>query len=442
MDDLRALFRLTAELAADFYEGLPERRVFPDATADELREALGGPLPETGADAADRGLVAEAGGRYFGFVIGGAVPASIAAEWLTSTWDQNAGLYVGGPSASVVEEVAGAWLLELLGLPRGASFGFVTGGQMANFTALAAARHHVLARAGWDVEENGLAGAPPVRVIVGEKRHGTIDRALRMLGLGAPTDVLEADDQGRLRHETIALDDRPTILCAQAGEVNTGAFDAFPPLADARDAAPNAWLHVDGAFGLWAAASPHHAHLVEGADRADSWATDAHKWLNVPYDSGLVFTAHPGSHSAAFSARAAYLVFDSETRDQIDWNPEHSRRARGFAVYAAIRALGRRGVAEIVERTCEHARTFADGLRELGVEVLNDVVLNQVLFRLGTDEETARVLAAVQASGEAWMSATTWRGRPAIRISVSNWQTSAEDVRCTLAVYEGQLAAR
>ncbi len=452
MDDLRALFALTAGLAADFYDTLPERRVFPDVTANELRDALGGPLPEAGADAtdvihelasaADRGLVAEAGGRYFGFVIGGAVPASIAADWLTSTWDQNAGLYVGGPAASVVEEVAGAWLLELLHLPRDASFGFVTGGQMANFAALAAARRHVLAEAGSDVERDGLAGAPRIRVVVGANRHGTIDRALRMLGLGAPTDVLPADDQGRMRHEALQLDDRPTIVCAQAGEVNTGAFDAFHPLADARDAAPNAWLHVDGAFGLWAAATPQLAHLVDGVARADSWATDAHKWLNVPYDSGLVFTAHPESHSAAFSARAAYLVFQSETRDQIDWNPEHSRRARGFAVYAAIRSLGRSGVAGIVERTCEHARAFADGLRALGAEVLNDVVLNQVLFRFAADDDTARVLAAVQASGEAWMSATTWGGRPAIRISVSNWQTSADDVRRTLAVYEGQLAAR
>lgn len=324
------------------------------------------------AAAAAAGLVAEAGGRYFGFVIGGALPATIAADSLTTAWDQNAGLYVCSPAASVVEEVAGGWLRELLGLPAQASFGFVTGGQMANFTALAAARHHVLARAGWDVERDGLTGAPPVRVVVGDRRHGTIDRALRMLGLGAPTDVIPADDQGRIRHDELALDDRPTIVCAQAGEVNTGAFDAFHPLADGRGGAPNAWLHVDGAFGLWAAASPRFAQLVDGAHRADSWATDAHKWLNVPYDSGLVFTAHPDSHSAAFSARAAYLAFDSGTRDQIDWNPEHSRRARGFAVYAAICTLGRRGVAELVERTCDHARAFADGLRDLGAEILNE----------------------------------------------------------------------
>jgi glutamate/tyrosine decarboxylase-like PLP-dependent enzyme len=450
--ELRGLLDQAAELAAGFYRSLPERDVFPRASANELRRAFGGPLPEEPTDAAtviaelaeaaDPGLVAEPGGRYFGFVIGGAVPASLAADVLTSAWDQNAGLYVCGPAASVVEEVAGAWLVELLGLPRDASFGFVTGGQMANFTGLAAARHHVLANAGWDVERDGLTGAPRVRIVVGEKRHGTIDRALRMLGLGTPTDILPADDQGRLRADALELGDEPTILCAQAGEVSTGAFDPFHALADARDAAANTWLHVDGAFGLWAAVSPELRRLVDGVERADSWATDAHKWLNVPYDCGIAFTAHPESHSGAFSARAPYLVFGSDTRDQLDWNPEHSRRARAFTVYAAIRALGRTGIAEMVERCCRHARAFADGLSELGAEVLNDVVLNQVLFRFGTDEETNTVLHAVQETGEAWMGGTTWAGRAAIRISVSNWQTSDDDVRRTLALYAGQLAAR
>ncbi|HST14434.1 MAG TPA: pyridoxal-dependent decarboxylase [Gaiellaceae bacterium] len=445
MDDLRELFELTAAIAADFYETLPDRPVYPRATVAELHAAISAPLPEHGlpartviaelAAAVDPGLVAEASGRYFGFVVGGAVPASIAADWLTSTWDQNAGLFVLGPSASIVEQAAGAWLIELLGLPRHASFGFVTGAQMANFTALAAARHHVLAHAGWDVERDGLQGAPKIRVVVGAKRHGTIDRALRMLGLGAPTDVVPVDAEGRMLTSELRIGDEPTIVCAQAGEVNTGASDPFHAIADARDAAPNAWVHVDGAFGLWAAATDSLRHYVDGADRADSWSTDAHKWLNVPYDSGLVFTAHPDSHSAAFSARAAYLIVDDDKREQLDWNPEHSRRARGFAVYAAIRALGRTGIAELVERTCAHARTFAARLEVMGAEVLNTVELNQLLFRFADDERTEAALAAVQASGEAWMSGTIWDGRPAIRISVSNWQTSDDDVERTLAAF-------
>jgi glutamate/tyrosine decarboxylase-like PLP-dependent enzyme len=287
MDELRPLLAQAASLAADFYDSLPERPVYPHITVGELRNAFQAPLPEEPtpatqviaelAAAADRGVVATAGGRFFGFVIGGSLPASLAADFLTSAWDQNAGLYVGGPAASVVEEVAGAWSLELLGLPRDASFAFVTGGQMANFTGLAAARHHVLARAGWDVERDGLTGAPRIRVVVGAKRHGTIDRALRMLGLGAPTDIVPADDNGRLLADGLELTDEPTILCAQAGEVNTGAFDPFHAIADARDDAANTWVHVDGAFGLWAAVSPELRHLVDGVERADSWATDAHK---------------------------------------------------------------------------------------------------------------------------------------------------------------------
>ena len=445
MDDLRELFELTADLAADFYETLPERPVYPRATVAELHAALSGPLPEHGtparnvvaelAAAADPGIVAEASGRYFGFVVGGAVPASIAADWLTSTWDQNAGLFVLGPSASIVEQVAGMWLVELLGLPRDASFGFVTGAQMATFTALAAARHHVLARAGWDVERDGLQGAPRIRVVVGAKRHGTVDRALRMLGLGAPTDVVPADREGRMLADELRIGEEPTIVCAQAGEVNTGASDPFHAIADARDAAPNAWVHVDGAFGLWAAATDTLRRHVDGAERADSWATDAHKWLNVPYDSGLVFTAHPDSHSAAFSQRAAYLVVDDEKREQLDWNPEHSRRARGFAVYAAIRSLGRTGIVEMIEQTCAHAKTFAARLEVMGAELLCSVELNQVLFRFPDDARTEAVLAGVQEGGEAWMSGTVWDGRPAIRISVSNWRTSEEDVARALAAF-------
>ncbi len=445
MDDLRELLELTAAIAADFYETLPTRPVYPRATVAELHAALSGPLPENGlpartviaelAAAADPGLVAEPSGRYFGFVIGGAVPASIAADWLTSTWDQNAGLFAGGPSASIVEQVAGAWLVELLGLPRHASFGFVTGAQMANFTALAAARHHVLANVGWDVERDGLQGAPKIRVVVGAKRHTTIDRALRMLGLGTPTEVVPADAEGRMLADELHIGDEPTIVCAQAGEVNTGASDPFHAIADARDAAPNAWVHVDGAFGLWAAATDSLRHHVEGVERADSWTTDGHKWLNVPYDSGLVFTAHPESHSAAFSVRAAYLIVDDDKREQVDWNPEFSRRARGFPAYAAIRSLGRTGIADLIERTCAHAKTFAARLEVMGAEILNSVELNQVLFRFSDDARTEAVLAGVQASGEAWMSGTVWDGRPAIRISVSNWQTTEDDVERTLAAF-------
>jgi glutamate/tyrosine decarboxylase-like PLP-dependent enzyme len=451
VDDLRELLQLTAGIAADFYETLPERPVFPRGTHAELHEALGGPLPAGPtparnviadlAAAVDTGLVAEPSGRYFGFVIGGSTPASLAADWLTSAWDQNAVLYVGSPAASVVEEIAGAWLRELLGLPSNASVGFVTGAQMANFTALAAARHHVLAAAGWDVEQQGLSGAPRVNVVVGANRHGTVDRALRMLGLGAPTHVVPADGQGRMLSEHLLLTGEPTIVCAQAGEVNTGASDPFHAIADACDAAANAWLHVDGAFGLWANAGESLRAQVDGVDRADSWAIDAHKWLNVPYDSGVVFTIHPESHAAPFSLRAAYLVA-SETRDELDWNPESSRRARAFPIYAAIRALGREGIVDMIERCCVHARAFAEGLRELGAEILNDVELNQVLFRFDSDERTEAILRGVQDSGEAWMGGTTWNGRAAIRISVSNWQTTSEDVERTLAAYAGQLAAR
>jgi len=455
VSETRELLALTAELAADFLESLDERPVFPSASADELRERLGGPLPEEPTAArtvvselaadADGGIVAMAGGRYFGFVIGGAVPASLAADWLTSAWDQNAGLYVGGPAAAVVEDVAREWLCELLRLPRESSVGYVTGCQVAHVTALAAARHDVLRRAGWDVNRDGLAGAPPIRVVVGAKRHVTVDRALRLLGIGVRSlVVVPADAQGRIdadaTAEALRSADGPAIVCGQAGEVNTGAFDDLDALADAAEAA-GAWFHVDGAFGLWAAVTPALRHLLAGAERADSWATDCHKWLNVPYDSGLAFCRHPEAHRAAMSVTAAYLVQGREQRDQVDWTPEFSRRARGFAVYAAIRQLGRAGIAELVERTCAHARRIAADLADLpGVELLNDVVLNQVLFRFETDERTDAVLAGVQRSGEAWLSGTTWDGRKAIRVSVSNWQTSEDDVSRLLFAFEAAAA--
>jgi glutamate/tyrosine decarboxylase-like PLP-dependent enzyme len=444
MDDVRRLLELTASIAADYVESLGERPVFPDVTPEALREALGGPLPEHPTDAeqvvtelaaaAEPGVVAMGSGRYFGFVIGGALPAALAADWLATAWDQNAGLYVAGPSASVVEQVAREWIVDLLGLPADASIGFVTGTQMAHVTGLAAARFHVLDQVGWDVGRDGLQGAPRIRVLVGAKRHVTVDRALRLLGLGCPT-VVEADAEGRMRVDALARalaeDDGPTIACAQAGEVNSGAFDPLVEVADACEGT-SAWLHVDGAFGIWAAVSPELRHLTAGLERADSWTTDAHKWLNVPYDSGIVLCAHPESHRRAMEVHAEYLVMDGgerRVRDQMDWVPEFSRRARGFAVYAALRSLGRSGVVELVEGLCAQARRFAERIVELpGAEVLNEVVLNQVLCRFEDDEHTDAAVAAVQASGEVWLSGTTWAGRRAIRVSVSNWQTGDEEI--------------
>jgi glutamate/tyrosine decarboxylase-like PLP-dependent enzyme len=448
---LRGLLELTTELAVAHLEGLSDRPAGWSATVDELRASLGGPVPEIPTDpvevinqlavAVEPGLVGSPGGRYFGFVIGGGTPAAVAADWLTSVWDQNAGLYVCGPAAAIAEEVAGAWAAELLGLPGEASFGFVTGCQMAHVTALAAARHSVLAGVGWDVNERGLMGAPPLRVFVGAERHVTVDRALRLLGLGSASIVaIPVDGQGRMM--SVALrgalggHEGPGIVCAQAGNVNTGACDPMVEIADIAQET-GAWLHVDGAFGLWAAASPALRHLVAGVERADSWATDAHKWLNVPYDSGIAFCVHPDAHQAAMSIHAGYLVHADPggPRDQLDWNPEFSRRARGFSVYAAIRSLGRSGIADLVERCCAHARRFGQALgSDPAIEVLNDVVLNQVLVRFldktGGDHDayTRSVVQAVQDDGTCWLSGTTWHGMAAMRISVSNWATTSEDV--------------
>jgi glutamate/tyrosine decarboxylase-like PLP-dependent enzyme len=456
VDSVRDVLELTAAIAADYLESLETRPIFPDVTPEQLRDALGGALPDEPLDArevvmslssaGDRGAVAMGSGRYFGFVIGGALPAALAADWLTSTWDQNAGLYVAGPAASVVEQVTREWVVDLLGLPPHASIGFVTGTQMAHVTALAAARWHVLDGVGWDVGRDGLHGAPRVHVLVGAKRHVTVDRALRLLGLGAPTPV-EADDQGRMRIDALeaalAEVDGPAIVCAQAGEVNTGAFDPLAEIADATKGA-GAWLHVDGAFGIWAGVSSELRRLVTGVERADSWTTDAHKWLNVPYDCGIVLCAHPESHRAAMAVHAEYLIQDEgarRVRDQMDWVPEFSRRARGFVVYAALRSLGRSGVVELVERCCAQARRFAERIARVPrVELLNDVVLNQVLFRFESDEETDSVLGRVQGGGRVWMSGTTWDGRKAIRISVSNWQTGDDEI--DLAVEEFRAAVQ
>jgi len=451
--DWKAALGEALEHAVAYLESLPERPVRPAADLAQLREALGGPLPDGPqeaarvvarlAAAAEPGVIASGSGRFFGFVVGGATPAALAADWLACAWDQNAGLYALGPAAAVVEEVAGAWVADLLGLPPQASVGFVTGAQMANFTGLAAGLQAVLARHGWDLGSAGLWGAPQVRVLAGEQRHGTIDRALRFLGAG--TGLIEpvaTDAQGRMRVDAlaVALDDRPAIVCAQVGNVNTGAVD---PVGEISDVAHRhgAWVHVDGAFGLWAAASPRLRPLVAGVERADSWATDAHKWLNVPYDCGLVFCADPSAHRAAMGARAGYLVHGSAgERDALDHNPEHSRRARGFAVYAALRALGRRGVAELVERSCALGHRFAEQLGAApDVEVLNDVVLNQVLVRFpagsdrDSDELTRAVVDRVQRDGTCWCSGTLWQGRAAMRISLSNWSTDEADVDRSVA---------
>src|SRR5579864_3785750 len=433
---------------AERYQGrVAKEPVFPRTTPEQLRNALRAPLPEQGVDAsavieqlaaaAEPGLVASTGPRYFGFVIGGSLPVTTAADWLATAWDQNAGLYATSPAASVVEEVAAEWLLELLGLPSNTSVGFVTGCGMANFTALAAARHHVLQKAGWDAEEDGLQGAPQVNVIVGEEVHVTVITALRMLGLGArKVRRVPTDGQGRMIASglrTIISDcNGPTIVCVQAGNVNTGAFDPLEEIAEITrsHAGGSAWIHLDGAFGLWAAASERLRHLVKGADKCDSWATDAHKWLNVPYDSGLVMTAHPEAHRAAMTTSAAYLVQSSRERDPFEWTPEFSRRARGFAMYAALKNLGRSGVRDLVERCCARAKQAADLLgAHKGVEILNEIVLNQVLVRFqNSDEETRAVIARVQQDGTCWLGGTTWHGMAAMRISVSNWSTTERDI--------------
>jgi glutamate/tyrosine decarboxylase-like PLP-dependent enzyme len=447
----RELLARTAAIAADYLETLDTRPVRPERRYREMLALLDSPLPEHPTDpavvveelaaVAEPGIMAIGSGRWFGFVAGGALPASLASDWLVSAWDQNTGLAEPTPSTSALEVVAGRWLLELLGLPAHSSFAFVTGCQMAHVTCLAAARHAVYRRAGWDLPRQGLAGAPPLRVVVGGARHVTIMRALRLLGIGAEQEiVLGADREGRIQTEGLAaaIDKGvPTIVCAQAGDVNTGAFDDLQAIADAVDGS-DAWVHVDGAFGLWAAASPALAHLVEGNARADSWATDGHKWLNVPFDCGIALCAHPADHAAAMEYAAPYLDVSDRlvARDPMGYSPEFSRRARAVPVWAAIRELGRQGVTDLVDRCCAHARAIADGVAGLpGCEVLNDVVLNQVLFRFEDDARTQDILAAVQAEGEAWMSPTTREGRFTIRISVVGWRTTEDDVERTVAAF-------
>jgi len=478
-------FQTAYMLARDFLRGLSSRHVGSRAPIVELRRELGGPLPEDGRPAAgvidalaagvDPGLVASAGPRYFGFVTGGSLPAAVAADWLTTAWDQNGALVATSPAAAVVEEIAAEWILELTGLPKTASVGLVTGCQMANFTGLAAARHAVLARAGWNMAERGLRGAPPVRIVVGAEAHVTIHAALRMLGFGTEEIVtVDADDQGRMRTDALeaAIRDAgpPLIVCAQAGNVNTGAFDPLGAIIDLAHAR-GAWVHVDAAFGLWAAAAPARRHLTSGIERADSWASDGHKWLNVPYDCGIAIVADPEAHRAAMTSAASYLERrEGDLRDPLDWVPESSRRARAFVVYAALRSIGRRGFADLVERCCRYAALMADLLRaDPHVEILNDVVLNQVLVRfhasadpatragwpehvegprpapiprhardgLSTskasaqlaDDLTRAAVERVQRDGVCWAGGTVWHGLAAMRISVCNWSTAEDDIR-------------
>lgn len=449
--DLRDLLRWTVEQVAIYREGAGDRPVAPSVDPARLRAALGGPLPAEGTDAyavieqlaaaVEPALMTTVGPRYFGFVIGGALDAATCADLLTTGWDQVAFNPTTSPAGAVVEDVVGDWLKEAFGLPAHASFGLVTGGQGANTVALAAARHRVLAQAGWDVEERGLMGAPRIRVVASEERHATIDRSLRLLGIGAgAVEPVAADANGAIDPEDLArvLDagpEAPTIVCLQTGNVNTGACDDLVAACDAAHRC-GAWVHVDGAFGLWAAVSPSTEHLVTGIERADSWAVDGHKWLNVPYDTGYVFCADTQAHAASMSYTAAYLVGHGEgsVRAPSDYVPESSRRARGFVTWAALRELGRRGLGELVDRCCELARRFGDRLGAIeGVEIANDIVLNQVLVSFGSDERTDRVIATVQRDGTCWVGGTSWRGRRYMRISVSNWSTTEADVERSVA---------
>jgi glutamate/tyrosine decarboxylase-like PLP-dependent enzyme len=438
---MESLLKSVAERAAAYLHDLETRTAAPTPAAVHNLARLREPFPEQPTDAeavlalldevGSPATVATAGPRYFGFVVGGSLPAALAANWLAGAWDQNAGLAVLSPIAATLEEIAIGWLLDVLRLPAGCGVGFVTCATQANFSALAAARHALLARQGWDVEAQGLFGAPPLQVVVGDEVHVSILKALMMLGMGRERIVrVPVDGQGRMRLDALPPLDENTILCIQAGNVNTGVCDPASQIIPQAKAA-GAWVHVDGAFGLWAAAAPNRASLVNGIGEADSWATDAHKWLNVPYDSGLVFVRNPQHLRGAMAVNAAYLV-DSITRDPTHYTPDFSRRARGVEVWAALRSLGREGLADMIERTCEHAARFAEGLRAAGYTVLNEVVLNQVLVSFGSDETTRRVIAAIQEEGTCWCGGTVWQGKTAMRISVSSWATTSEDVERSL----------
>ena len=430
-----------AARAIRYLAEIEERGVAPAPQALARLSNLGGDLPQEPDDPAavlalldeigSPATLATAGRRFFGFVIAGSLPAPLAASWLGGAWDQNAALVASSPVSAALEETALTWLLDVLRLPSSCGGAFVTGATMANFTALAAARHAVLRRVGWDVESNGLFGAPPVTVILGAEAHPTVMKALSLLGFGrSRVTVVPVDEQGRMRADALPRLSGPAIVCIQAGNINTGAMDPASEIcAVAREA--GAWVHVDGAFGMWAAVAPGRAHLAEGIADADSWATDAHKWLNVPYDSGLAFVRDPEHLRAAMALSAAYLPFGGQ-REPSHYTPELSRRARGIEVWAALRSLGRTGLADLIERTCRHATRFAEGLRAAGYEILNEVALNQVLVSFGDDETTDRVIAGIQADGTCWCGGTVWQGRTAMRISVCSWATTEEDVERSL----------
>ena len=438
---MKDLLLETAICSARYAADAIDRRVAPLPEAVARLEELGGTLPQKGSDPAkvlalldDVGspaTVASTGGRYFGFVIGGTLPAALAANWLAGVWDQNAGLYVMSPVAAKIEEIVLAWTIDLFGLPSTCGAGFVTGTTMANFTGLAAARTALLERTGWDVEEDGLFEAPPLNVVVGDEVHVSLLKALSLLGLGrSRLTRVPADDQGRIKPGLLPKLDKRTIVCLQAGNVNTGAFDPAKEICSrAQDA--GAWVHVDGAFGLWAAASPQYSHLLQGAAAADSWAIDCHKWLNVPYDSGMAVVRETEYLRKSMNLSAAYLQ-TSGLREPCHYTPEASRRARGVELWAALRSLGRDGLSELIERNCRQAKLFADRLQQAGFKVLNEVVLNQVLVSFGSAEETQRVITEVQNEGTCWCGGTQWHGHTAMRISVSSWATTDEDVERSL----------
>jgi glutamate/tyrosine decarboxylase-like PLP-dependent enzyme len=437
------LLHMAAKRAVQYLDGLDTRGVMPSTEALARLAELGGPLPDAPTDSAevfsllDRvgspATIASAGGRYYGFVVGGSLPAALAANWLAAAWDQNAATTVLSPVSAALEAITQGWLLDLLALPAEAGVGFVTGATMANLSALAAARHALLERAGWDVEAQGLFGAPPITVVVGDEVHVSLLKALSLLGLGRERVVrVSVDRQGRMRPDALPTLEGPTIVCLQAGNVNSGACDPVDEIcAMAHDA--GAWVHVDGAFGLWLAAAPARAHLLRGVANADSWATDAHKWLNVPYDSGLVICRRPEHLRAVMSVSAAYLEQQDARGEPYQYTPEMSRRARGVEVWAALRSLGRAGLADLIERSCQHAARFAEGLRAAGYQVLNEVVSNQVLVAFGDADATRQVIAAIQADNTCWCGGTVWQGQAAMRISVSSRATTEEDVERSLA---------
>ena len=451
-----------AELAAEYIESFDHQKVSEEPDPQALRDRLCKELTSDGlpplqvinelADDAREGLLNSAGGRFFGWVIGGGIPVSVAADWLTSAWDQNAAAYACSPSAAIIEEVVADWLKDILGLPQQASYAFVTGCQMAHVTALAAARHKMLADKGWSAERQGLAGSPPIRVLVGE-HHETLLRALRHLGIGTDAVVqvaLRDDgtiDVAALKTELEKNPDMPTIVSLAAGDLNRGAFDPFSDVCDLAHA-HNAWVHIDGAFGLWVASSPRYRHLVKGIEKADSWATDAHKWLNVPYDSGIAFVADPESHKTAMAIPAAYKVEVDDVRDQFEWGPEWSRRARGIPLYATLRTLGRNGVAEMIERCCDLTRDFVLKLGELpGVEVLTKPVINQGLVRFldpdgDHDKRTDEVINRINEGGEAWFGPTVWHDMRVMRISLSNFRTTSDDIERAVAAVKAALESR